>query len=782
MRLRDPKLWLALVSLAAVVVLVTFESQSTSPGPLTATHAQDVELEGSSGCDRCHGSGEGSMAQACATCHEEIGQQLTRKQGFHGALRGVDASACGPCHLEHHGDDVALVDQHAFAKAGVAALEEFRHDFTAYHLTGVHASLACEKCHPKARAAVLAKGEQRFLGLAQACTACHADPHEGRFVASCESCHGQEHPWKELANFVHISELPLTGGHARIECARCHEKGSPHSVEALGGAAPKPVARACQDCHESPHAARFVLAVARELELESKASCVACHAPQQTTFKVPGSAMTPSLHAATGFALDKPHDAVACERCHASYGTDQAFAERYPGRDARDCGACHADPHAGQFVADGGVPVACIQCHAREAFEPHAFDVAAHARTAFPLDGSHVRVECDACHVKQGTAPRTFRGTPARCEQCHADVHSRLFDTPMGALALRDDSRGSCAICHGTTRFSDTRDTFGAPEHAQSTGFVLRAAHERAQCEACHTRAAEPDSQGRRFGRVAELFGTPVTECATCHEDVHRGAFERSELRRVVDGRATCGRCHSEERFKELPLGFDHGVWTGFALDGAHQRAECVTCHGRAPELSAPRRELGFVGDKFPGPSELCATCHADAHRGAFDAAHLPAQVSGAASCARCHSTESFAASARESFDHAQWTKYPLEGRHARAACEACHLPLAEPDELGRRFGRASGSTCADCHADPHAAQFSDRACESCHASSKSFGDLRFDHTRDSRFPLDERHAHLDCAVCHQPWPLADGRRVVRYKPLGLTCVECHGFGKGGGR
>jgi len=59
---------------------------------------------------------------------------------------------------------------------------------------------------------------------------------------------------------------------------------------------------------------------------------------------------------------------------------------------------------------------------------------------------------------------------------------------------------------------------------------------------------------------------------------------------------------------------------------------------------------------------------------------------------------------------------------------------------------------------------------------------MRFDHG-DSRFPLDDRHAALDCAACHKPWPLPDslgGGTAVRYRPLGLTCKDCHGTAQDG--
>ena len=134
---------------------------------------------------------------------------------------------------------------------------------------------------------------------------------------------------------------------------------------------------------------------------------------------------------------------------------------------------------------------------------------------------------------------------------------------------------------------------------------------------------------------------------------------------------------------------------------------------------------------------------------------------------------------AREAYDHALWAGFPLEGSHARAACEACHVPTGERMPGKPRLGRAAGASCSACHTDPHVGQFDARACEDCHSSSESFETLVFDHARDTRFALDANHAKLECGACHKPWPVAGGRQAVRYRPLGTTCIECHGFEKG---
>jgi len=156
--------------------------------------------------------------------------------------------------------------------------------------------------------------------------------------------------------------------------------------------------------------------------------------------------------------------------------------------------------------------------------------------------------------------------------------------------------------------------------------------------------------------------------------------------------------------------------------------------------------------------------------------------VDGRADCARCHVESSFRVLPR-GFDHALWTGYALEGGHAALDCSACHAPLAAPSSATSSLGERSwdvalGTDCADCHRDPHAGQFLEDGstdCAACHRNTRSFGDLRFDHDRDARFPLGEAHVEVACDACHDavPWgPL----EIVRYKPLDTRCVDCHGL------
>ncbi len=58
-----------------------------------------------------------------------------------------------------------------------------------------------------------------------------------------------------------------------------------------------------------------------------------------------------------------------------------------------------------------------------------------------------------------------------------------------------------------------------------------------------------------------------------------------------------------------------------------------------------------------------------------------------------------------------------------------------------------------------------------------TFKKTTFDHNRDSAFKLDETHIGVDCAACHKPVQDERGAAIVRYRPLGTQCQDCHDAG-----
>lgn len=668
MHVRREHYWLGLASLFGVLWAVALQVEHTSPGPLASTHAQVPELSGSGSCKQCHGRGDEGMTAACAECHEPVLAQIDEQRGFHGTLADVEVKACARCHLEHLGGGFPLVSVASFREAGFESREDYDHAELDFELRGRHLRLGCVECHENADIAVLPEGHPRFAGLDQSCASCHEDAHEGRIVLECAACHGQEHPFPVVAAFEHEG-FATTCGHAAVSCTECHEKGSDHDTERLAGRNPPPGERGCLACHESPHAQEFIVAVAVMAEMRPADTCARCHDETHGTFLGHVDAMPPELHAASGFELEDPHNAVACVECHGEVHGDEIdpFTARVPPRRADDCEVCHGDPHEGQFARGSFADATCVDCHDRHEFLPSRFSIDRHAEAAFPLEGSHQAVACAVCHLApDDEGPQQFQGTSSRCVDCHEDAHAERFAS---------EAEG-CAACHRPTLFSEWReDGF---DHGVDGGFVLDGAHARNECESCHPRTARPDAAGRTFGRVADHYQGDVTQCATCHRDPHVGRFDAEGLASVVAGQVGCARCHTTEAFTQVV-----------------------------------------------------------------------------------------------NFEHERWTGYPMADFHREVECTECHIPTETPDAFGRTFGR-SPTTCAECHDDPHVGQFALAGrtdCARCHQDS---GGITFDHQKDSRFPLDEVHGKLDCSACHVRWPLPGGGDAVRFKPLGLECVDCH--------
>jgi len=294
------------------------------------------------------------------------------------------------------------------------------------------------------------------------------------------------------------------------------------------------------------------------------------------------------------------------------------------------------------------------------------------------LAGEHRKVACDDCHlVPAEDAPREFHGTPSDCETCHGDPHSAFFADLAADLPAVE--HGECARCHQTQSFAALpADGF---DHERWTEFPILGAHAQSECESCHPLAKEPDELGRKFGRVADVFGA-FEGCVTCHDDPHRGVFDLPGQPVEIDGRTDCARCHDESSFRSFAQGFEHGQWTGFFLVGAHGRAECSACH---TPLASPD-PIGSTWGHAAGAA--CADCHYDAHAGQF-------KVDGVTDCARCHTSR---IASYISFDHERDSRFPLGEAHSRLECADCHQTWELGDGGTVVRYRPLGIECVDCH------------------------------------------------------------------------------------
>lgn len=241
-------------------------------------------------------------------------------------------------------------------------------------------------------------------------------------------------------------------------------------------------------------------------------------------------------------------------------------------------------------------------------------------------------------------------------------------------------------------------------------------------CDACH----------QKFQRARQR-----ALCLECHEDIAadigEGAGYHGRFEAASGGK--CADCHTDHEGRDADIvhldeaAFDHD-YTDFPLAGEHRNRECTDCH----EPASKHRDA---------PSE-CLACH--------EADNVHGDTMGTA-CGDCHAPAGWA---EVEFDH-DATGYPLIGRHREAACLDCHAD---------QTFRSAPTECYDCHSadDAHDGR-SGTECGNCHSPS-GWDDTRFDHARDTDFPLQGRHGELTCSDCHSEDPFGD--------ELEPDCVGCH--------
>ena len=194
----------------------------------------------------------------------------------------------------------------------------------------------------------------------------------------------------------------------------------------------------------------------------------------------------------------------------------------------------------------------------------------------------------------------------------------------------------------------------------ENTTFPLTGAHRVIACEACHR-----DERAGAF--------TPVdARCVACHRrELARADFPDHS---APTFQRACEDCHGTSRWQGAR--FDHLEANGFALLGAHARAECIGCH--VPPDYRPR---------FPAASpQDCVACH----RADYDREH--AGTGFPLQCSNCHTVERWEGA---TFEH----EFPIfRGGHAG------------------RWDR-----CTDCHTSP--GNFAVFTCLTCHTKGETDGD-----------------------------------------------------------
>jgi hypothetical protein len=545
-----------------------------------------------------------------------------------------------------------------------------------------------------------------------------------------------------------ISPGSLSLAHADLEgltrCTECH------------GLREKSVDAQCLACHGE---------IARLREdgrglhaREGNGKCAACH-PEHggAEFEIVAwEAGEPASfdHVRAGWALEGKHANVACERCHTAKLRVSPVTKLRQGRWPEaswlgletECASCHADSHAARFGAS------CANCHSAVDWHVVAASAFDHERTRYPLRGRHAQTACQKCH------PAGYKQLPAfaRCADCHEDPHrgqATLAGKPV-----------DCEGCHRVEGF--TPSTYDAIRHGGAK-YELEHRHATVTCGSCHrVRAAA--------GAEAFRFRPAFTKCTDCHSDPHGG--------QLAGGPETgrCERCHDLKGFRPSTITAAAHDRLPFPLEGAHERATCESCHGPNRPGMPPLPSaavLGKAGVQLRPASAECTACHRDPHGETLERT--------AAGCRECHDVVRFHPSTFDASRHER-TGFPLEGAHVAVPCSECHRELQKDrprSTLAAVAGWpaltfASGRACKDCHQDPHGGQFAARGeggdCATCHGVESFRPAVRFDHGRDTEFPLAGGHAKAACSACHREGPLPNGGRGVVFASTPRRCEVCH--------
>jgi hypothetical protein len=639
-----------------------------SPGALSRAHAR---LDDNRHCLDCHGGGSSSLDRNCLACHAEIRWLVERGRGLHG--QELEES-CGGCHPEHAGRDFRLIEWPD------GAPEQFDHASVGWPLQGRHRAAACRDCHraehqvsPLADMLDRSDPGTSFLGLDRACAACHADYHRDSLGTECQDCHTIA-AWKPAARFDHgRTSFPLDGKHATVTCERCHlVPGRVFMAGDDGEVLPryKPVANAdCSACHDDVHQGRL------------GTTCSRCHVTEG--FAVIDRAEFD--HAKTRYPLRGRHARVECARCH---DAQRAWGQRPP---FAECRSCHEDAHAGRATLAGRV-VDCASCHDERGFAPSTYTVEDHRSAAYLLEGRHVQVSCDRCHVKSpeditqevlGRSGVLLRPRHDSCTACHADAHA-------GQLEHREDG-GACEACHAVTGWQPS--LFTQVEHA-SLAVALDGRHAEVECSACHgpERRGLPPLAGPEVLGSARIALNPLdAQCASCHFDPHHGRFAADGARPFERG---CVSCHDSRAFR--PSLVDPGAHGRFAypLAGAHRALPCLECHEDLTRAAPDIKLLAVEGMPrtllFERKHERCDACHRSPHGDQF--AHK-AEKGG---CEKCHGEDAFRPAAR--FDHELDARFVLDGAHRNVRCEQCHPSRIDDSGRAQTIYRPLPHACRDCH------------------------------------------------------------------------------------
>ena len=492
------------------------------------------------------------------------------------------------------------------------------HARTRFPLTGRHATVACESCHPASG------GTRKWKGVPLDCHGCHGDRrnHKGALGPQCQLCHDVS-GWKSIKHEASQHRFAITGKHD-LQCANCHAAGAHLSPTVT-----------CADCHKQTHGG-------------TRSPCETCHVVsnwKSVFFK---------KHTFDPALLPGKHRTATCLGCHAAFQFKGVTTEceschhTKPHEDLGGCKQCHSplswkdvkpDHRTGAALPTGDKPVVENKTPIEQQASTDttgifrvksSFNHVTHERQ---VKARGLKPNCASCHV--GTDFIKQRPTMQACEACHDGktafdargtqcdrCHQAPPGTPMvalppspklfqhGAHTNHKVKIEDCTSCHGVGVTWETVQS-GRDQHKPCQ--VCHAAEFRTPgqmiCLGCHVRndpfrpnPLRPHTQAKSEFRSPDARDLPHAghiagglACETCHAKPAGKPPREPTL-----GHQVCVKCHWEKRMvtaKGTPVTLK----------------QCASCHVLS---SIPRQTSGkrpwSTRDHFRHDKDhrLCVPCH----------------------------------------------------------------------------------------------------------------------------------------------------------------------------
>ena len=754
-----------------------------------------VGLHETVNCIACHTDGYTGLPLNCAGCHDYATATI-----WDHVIRNYPTT-CDLCHTEfgfdipsfnHDGINSSCNDCHSYDFDQTTAPNHAASNF----------SSQCQVCHsnqiwtPSFFDHSATNTGFPLIGAHAAlvpdnCTSCHINNQWAGTPHDCFSaqCHVQDYNATTDPNHVEH-------GYPLNECATCHDAvafqpsifqhintSTPcetcHTIEFNSTSDPDHVehgypSESCQMCHNTIDFQQSIF-----LHANTTATCASCHQYDYNQTTDPNhategfsaqcqichtsAAWNPSIinHELTGFPLTGEHMETECTDCHINSiysGTPTSCADSQ----------CHLEDfnettnpnHATQgFRAED-----CVLCHSTNGWSPSMFDHSL-AAAGFALTGSHVSVECAACHVDY-IAPAEVRS----CESsgCHITNFNATTTPDHVEYGLRPED---CTICHSSVAWTpslfshdglaitcNSCHTNQIPTTPDHTNFPVT-------CDVCHSTAAWNPSHFTHsealtgFALIGQHFDNTFANCTLCHLDNQWSGISHD----CFDA-----NCHATQYNETTEPVHSEQIWAA---------SDCQICH--TPINWTP-------GIWSHQDVTTCMPCHTADKANAQD----PPHIDFSDACAQCHATNAWSPAA---FDHTQaQTGFGLTGAHLNTACEVCHANGYTPPATPR------GCADATCHLNDyntttnpnHINSGFPTDCESCHTTAQWQG-ATFDHDA-MFFPIytgKHRNRWDSCAECHpntsdyaQYTCFGNGCHSVadmndeHCENNGSNCENCNGF------